>query len=104
MLELLWRLNKTAPVESPRHRLRRLVAAGKIQVMPGVYDGLSARICELAGFDAVMTGPSLIGPTLLGLAEPGLVSPDQLAAAVSRMTGVLRIPLYVDAGRIDSSP
>ena len=40
------------PMAGPA-RLRELLAAGRLLVAPGVYDGLSARIAEQAGFEVL---------------------------------------------------
>ena len=37
---------------SPGQRLRELIEAPGILVMPGIYDGFSARLVEAAGFKA----------------------------------------------------
>src|SRR5690349_7104236 len=45
------------PSGTPRARLRELLAGPEPLIAPGAYDALSARLVELAGFDAVyMTG------------------------------------------------
>lgn len=100
MLELLWRLNETAEIESPRMRMRRLLDSDGIYLMPGIFDGLSARVCEQARFECAMISRSLVGLTLMGMSDSELVGLDQLVSAVTRVTAVMRIPLYVDAGPI----
>jgi hypothetical protein len=48
-----------SPGASPGQRLRELIEAPGILVMPGIYDGFSARLVEAAGFNALMGLPQL---------------------------------------------
>ena len=46
-------------MESPGKRLRRLIEAPEILVMPGVFDGFSTRLVTRAGYPAAfITGRS----------------------------------------------
>jgi methylisocitrate lyase len=76
--------------------LRRKLAAGGLLAAPGAYDALSARVVELAGFEAVYLGGNAIGLGL-GKGQPfvTLTETAEVTAKVSRATGV---PAIVDAG------
>ena len=50
---------------SLRKRLRALIAAPGLTVLPGAYDALSARIIAREGFDAVMAGGYAANGSLL---------------------------------------
>lgn len=81
----------------PRARLRELLAMGEPLVVPGAYDALSARLIELAGFDAVyMTG---FGTTasLLGRPDVGLLSGAEMVGNASRIVSAVDVPVIADA-------
>jgi 2,3-dimethylmalate lyase len=82
---------------SPRARLRRLVAARAGLVVPGAYDGVSARLVERTGFEAVyMTGYGTAA-SRLGLPDLGLAGLADMVENVRQMTAAVRIPLIADA-------
>jgi 2-methylisocitrate lyase-like PEP mutase family enzyme len=76
--------------------LRELLAGDEILVCPGIYDALSARIAERAGFKVVGLGGYAMGANL-GMGEP-LMSLDDLTTACRYVTAAINIPLRVDAG------
>jgi 2,3-dimethylmalate lyase len=81
----------------PRARLRELLAAGEPVVAPGAYDALSARLIELAGFNAVyMTG---FGTTasLLGRPDVGLLSGAEMIENAGRIVSAVDVPVIADA-------
>ncbi|MEC3909607.1 isocitrate lyase/PEP mutase family protein [Sphingobium sp. CR2-8] len=76
-------------------RLRALLR-DKMVVAPGCFDPLSARLAQLAGFEAVhMTG---LGVEASQLAAPdlGLLSMREIADHSARMTAALDIPVMAD--------
>lgn len=76
-------------------KLRHLLATGMV-VAPGCFDPLSARLAELAGFDAIhLTG---LGVEASQLAAPdlGLLTMTELAAHASRMAAAVDIPILAD--------
>lgn len=79
-------------------RLRELVEAPGLLVVPGAQDCLSAMLVEEAGFDAFFYGDYNAAAVLLGKPDYGLVTVTEMAEAVRRMTAVVRIPLIADAG------
>ena len=76
-------------------RLRTLLQGGLV-VAPGCFDALSARLAQLAGFEAVhMTG---LGVEASQLAAPdlGLLSMREIADHAARMTAAIDIPVMAD--------
>ena len=76
-------------------RLRTLLA-GEMIVAPGVFDALSARLAQLAGFSAVhLTG---LGVEASQLAAPdlGLMTLAELAQHAARVTAALDVPVVAD--------
>jgi 2-methylisocitrate lyase-like PEP mutase family enzyme len=57
---------------SPRRRLRELMSGGQLILAPGVYDAMSARLVEAAGFPAVyMSGFGVTASVLSQIGEDG---------------------------------
>src|SRR5579883_153301 len=79
-------------------RLRELLAGPDLLVVPGAYDGLSARLIAQAGFPIVyMTGYGTAA-SVLGQPDVGLLTMSEMvsrAAALAAVTG--DIPLIADA-------
>lgn len=96
LLDPLWRLN--APeAAAPRSRLRAQLNSGRVMAVPGVYDGLAARIAALAGFECLLLSEQLLAESLLAL-PAACLSSEQLADGVLRITGVVDVPLCVCTG------
>ena len=82
---------------TPRARLRSLVGRRAGLVVPGAWDGVSARLVERAGFDAVyMTGYGT-SASRLGLPDLGFAGLAEMVENVRQLAAVVRIPLIADA-------
>jgi 2,3-dimethylmalate lyase len=78
-------------------RLRELIARSRPLVAPGAYDALSARLIELAGFDAVyMTGFGAAA-SLLGKPDIGLLTATEMADQARRIASAVDVPVIADA-------
>lgn len=77
-------------------RLRSLLAAETMLQAPGVYDGITARLVELAGFSAAyMTGA---GTSLsLGYPDLGLVTMTEMVGNAATITRTIDLPVIADA-------
>ena len=84
--------------ETPARRLRRLVEAPEILVVPGAQDALSAKLVEGAGFPAVFCGDYNAAAVLLGRPDYGLVSVREMADLFQAITRAVGIPLIGDGG------
>src|SRR5213080_2684210 len=85
------------PAMSPRQVLRRLVARKAGVVIPGAYDGVSAKLVERAGFPAVyMTGYGT-SASRLGLPDLGFAGLAEMADHARNIAAVVDIPLIADA-------
>jgi 2-methylisocitrate lyase-like PEP mutase family enzyme len=74
-----------------------LIQARTGLVVPGAYDGVSARLCERAGFEAVyMTGYGT-SASRLGLPDLGFAGLAEMVDNVRQMAAAVRIPLIADA-------
>ena len=83
------------PTQGPTH-LRVLLARGGLITAPGVYDGLSARIAESAGFDALYISGGAIARGM-GYPDVGLVTQTEMVKRLEEIRAVTSLPLIVDA-------
>ena len=82
---------------SRRRVLRRLVEQKAGVVVPGAYDGVSAKLVERAGFPAVyMTGYGT-SASRLGLPDLGFAGLAEMADHARNMAAAVEIPLIADA-------
>jgi 2-methylisocitrate lyase-like PEP mutase family enzyme len=82
---------------SRRRALRRLVDQKAGVVVPGAYDGVSAKLVERAGFPAVyMTGYGT-SASRLGLPDLGFAGLAEMADHARNMAAAVEIPLIADA-------
>jgi carboxyvinyl-carboxyphosphonate phosphorylmutase len=82
---------------SPGAALRALLGRPEPLMAPGAYDGLSARLVEQAGFDAVyMTG---FGTTasLIGRPDVGLLTGSEMVDNARRIVSAVDVPVIADA-------
>lgn len=76
--------------------LRRLMAENAPVVAPGAYDGMSARLVEMAGFPAVYaTGGGIARST--GIPDMGLMSLSDIVVRLQSMVDAVDMPLIGDA-------
>ncbi len=81
---------------SPSEQLRALMARPEIIVAPGAYDGLTAKLVEATGFQAVyMTGAGASASR--GFPDYGLVSMSEMVEDAGILAGAVRIPVIADA-------
>ena len=88
----------TGDVEAQRHRgetFRRLHSGKPILVLPNVWDVASARIVEQAGFPAIATSSAGVA-FALGYPDGEVISRDEMAAAVARITAHVAVPVTAD--------
>jgi methylisocitrate lyase len=76
---------------------RNLLTRPGIIVAPGVYDALSARICEMAGFEAVQHSGYGTAAVQLGKPDVGLLTMTEMAAQVARIARAVDIPVLGDS-------
>lgn len=84
------------PVDGPRG-LRELLERPEPLLAAGSYDGLSARLVEAAGFEAVyMTGFGTAA-SLLGRPDVGLLTLTEMAGNAARIADAVSVPVIADA-------
>lgn len=77
--------------------MRRLLADERPIVMGGVYDGVSARLADRAGFEALFMGGFSVAASLLGEPDFGLLTQSEMADAARRVCRLTDLPVLVDA-------
>jgi len=77
--------------------LRDLIAASEIAVMPGAYDGFSARLIERAGFGAAMLTGSGVSESRLGQPDVGIAGLAETVGAARDIAACVDLPLIADA-------
>jgi len=79
-------------------RLRALADSGAPLVLPGVYDGLSARLAAQAGFGALVVSGYSVAASRLGLPDFGYLTQTEITdAARDLIAAVPGVPVIVDA-------
>lgn len=79
-----------------RKTLRGLLDSSEVTILPGVYDGISARIVDFMGFDAALISGAGISNSRLGQPDVGLLSRDVNVDVCRRIASVVDLPLLAD--------
>jgi 2-methylisocitrate lyase-like PEP mutase family enzyme len=80
-----------------RQQLRQLINQKQGLIVPGAYDGVSAKLVEQAGFPvAYMTGYG-VSASRLAMPDMGFAGLGEMADQVRNMAGAVSIPLIADA-------
>jgi 2-methylisocitrate lyase-like PEP mutase family enzyme len=80
----------------PARRLRQLIGGEDIVVAPGVFDGLSARLVEQAGFQVIYASGGAISRGA-GYPDLGLLSLNEVADRLAGIVDATGIPVIADA-------
>jgi 2-methylisocitrate lyase-like PEP mutase family enzyme len=81
---------------SKARRLKDLIHARELLVMPGVHDPLSARLVEEAGFAAAQCSGFAISLVHLGLPDYSFLSLSDMLAVTRTIVDVVDIPVMAD--------
>ena len=84
-------------MESPGKRLRRLIDAPDILVLPGVFDGFSTRLVSQAGYTAAFITGSGVSESRLGQPDVGLMGMEENVAAARAIAACSNLLLIADA-------
>ena len=87
-----------AAADARSRRLRELVLAPEILVMPGAYDVLSALLFEQLGFQAIQ-GTSGGIAAVLGYPDGEVMSREQTVAVTGEIAAAVSVPVNADAER-----
>ena len=81
---------------SPSQKLRQILSASGIKVLPGVYDCIGAKLAQQIGFEAVFTSGFGISASNFGLPDYGLITATEILTTTGRMAQSIEIPLMAD--------
>ena len=81
---------------SENHAVHPLVAERRLMVVPGVYDVLSAKIAQRAGFPAVVLTGYGLAASHLGEPDVGLLTQTEVLETARRVTAAVTIGVIVD--------
>ena len=76
--------------------LRALITAPDILVLPGIFDGFSARLVEHCGYQAAFVTGSGVSEARLGQPDVGLMGLDENVAAVRAMASCTSLVILAD--------
>jgi len=73
-----------------------LMEKGRILILPGVYDALTAKIAEKTGFQAIVMGGYSISATRLGQPDVGYLTMSEMCSQIKIISDATNIPLIAD--------
>ena len=80
----------------PASRLKALILAPEILVMPGAFDPISAKLIEEAGFAAIQCSGAGLSFAHLGLPDYSLMSMGEMVERTRRIAQAVTIPVMAD--------
>ncbi len=82
---------------SPGRRLKALIDAPEILVLPGVFDGFSTRLVRQAGYPAAFITGSGVSESRLGQSDVGIMGMEENVAAARAIAACTDMLLLADA-------
>lgn len=76
--------------------LRRLLASGAPVLAPGVYDALTARLVERAGFGAMLVSGAAVSASLLGRPDLGFLTMTESLTQTRNIVSATQVPVIAD--------
>ncbi|MEQ9618682.1 MAG: oxaloacetate decarboxylase [Deltaproteobacteria bacterium] len=77
-------------------KLREIISGPGILLLPGVYDCVSAKLAERAGFEVAFTSGFGISGATLGRPDYGFLTATEMLWSVSRLVKSVDIPVVAD--------
>ena len=81
----------------PTTQLRQLLAADSPLLVPGAYDGASARVVQALGHGAVYLTGFGMEASLLGMPDIGLASQAEIVTHAGNISAAVQVPVISDA-------
>lgn len=76
--------------------LKKYLLDKKVLVMPGVYDAITAKICERAGFRALQCTGYGIAASVLGVPDIGILSQEDMLHQTRNIANAVDVPVMAD--------
>lgn len=89
--------SSTRRAASARHEFSRRIRRCEPLIVPGVTNGLTARLVEQAGFEACYATGAGIANTEFALPDIGLIGLAEVAGQVRRICDAVSLPVIADA-------
>ena len=77
--------------------LRDLISRERILIAPGVFNGLSAKLAERAGAEAIYLSGSGVSASSLAASDVGLVTMSEMVRKVREIARATSLPIIADA-------
>ncbi|HXG51735.1 MAG TPA: isocitrate lyase/phosphoenolpyruvate mutase family protein [candidate division Zixibacteria bacterium] len=81
---------------NPRQTLRNLLRRNRLLVAPGCFDGLSARLVQQAGFEAVYFSGGAVARSM-GFPDIGLITMSEIIERAALVAASVDLPVIADA-------
>ena len=78
-------------------QLRALLSESRITIVPGVYDGISARLVEQMSFETGFLSGAGVSNSRMAQPDMGVLNLTEIAAHTKSITDVVEMPVWVDA-------
>ena len=76
--------------------IRELINRKEILVLPGIYDALTAKIAQKAGFEALLMGGYSVSAIRLGQPDVGYLTMSEMVSQIKMISDAATIPLIAD--------
>jgi len=86
----------TTSTNTPGSRFRQLLSQGCVAI-PGVFNALTARMAERAGFRALYQSGAALSAGLAALPDVGLLTQTEFAEQARYLTQAVKVPVISDA-------
>ena len=84
-------------MNTPAGAIRKLLADGTTVNMPGVYDALTARLADRAGFEVLFVSGYSVSASRLGAPDYGYLTQSEIADTARSICSNTDLPVIVDA-------
>ncbi|WP_031435721.1 isocitrate lyase/PEP mutase family protein [Methylomarinum vadi] len=82
--------------KTPAEKLRELLNRPGLLVMPGCHDAISAKLCQLAGFETAFMSGFAVSASRLAQPDTGLISYTELLDQGRNICDAVSIPIWGD--------
>ncbi len=82
--------------QTPADKLRELLSRPGLLVMPGCHDAISAKLCQLAGFETAFMSGFAVSASRLAQPDTGLISYTELLDQGRSVCDAVSIPIWGD--------
>lgn len=77
-------------------QFRRLIHGAELLPLPFCHDGLSAKILEQAGFQAIAAAGYGLSGSLLGMPDIGVLTASEMITQYRNICDIVNVPVFVD--------